>query len=287
MAKGYRFPYLLLTPAVLFVLLVTFFPVVQAISTSLYKTVYLNQAGWIGLVNYVNFLKATAGRQAVLNSLVYVIGSLALAIPLGTILALVLDEPLLGRKAFRTLLVVPWVISQLVTGLTFSWLFNPQFGPVNYFVRLWVGQAWDFLGSGASAMFTLILSNVWRIFPYAMLLVTAALQTVPNEVMEAARVDGASAWTRFWQIRLPFIRSTLLVTTIMLSLHSFNTITLPLVLTGGGPSGATNTMALETYRQAFEFQNIGYGSAIAVYIFLFNMAFSLLYFRVIRSEPQL
>jgi ABC-type sugar transport system permease subunit len=117
---------------------------------------------------------------------------------------------------------------------------------------------------------TLILTNVWRSFPYPMLLLLAALQTVPDEMHEAARVDGANAWQGFWRITLPLIRNTLLITIIMLSLHYFNMITLPFILTGGGPVGVTDVLSLRVYREAFSFYHMGLASAVAVYIFIFN-----------------
>jgi len=126
-----------------------------------------------------------------------------IALPLGMILALMLNYDIRFRVVFRTLIIVPWIVSQIVTALLWGWLLNPQFGPVNYFVREWFGAPFDFLGQTSSAMPTLIMTNVWRSFPYPMLLLLAALQTVPEEFYEAAKVDGATAVQRFWKITLP------------------------------------------------------------------------------------
>lgn len=275
---------LFLLPSTLLVVAVTFYPIVYAVQVSLYDTLYLKTTRFLGLRHYVRFLQDPAGWNNVIRSLVYTFGSLAIAIPFGLVLALLLNMPIRCRVLFRTLIIVPWIVSQIVTGLLWGWLLNPQFGPVNFFIREWFGAPFDFLGNAGSAMPTLILTNVWRSFPYPMLLLLAALQTVPDQLHEAAKVDGANVWQRFWKITLPLIRNTLLITIIMLSLHYFNMITLPFILTGGGPVGATDVLSLRVYREAFAFYHMGFASAVAVYIFIFNIVFSLLYIKILRTE---
>lgn len=275
-----------LVPSLLLVVTVTFFPILKAIKVSLYDTFYLETTRFIGFGHYASVLGDAAGWNNVIRSFVFTFGSLAVAIPFGLGLALLLNLPIRCRVFFRTLIIVPWIVSQIVTALLWGWLVNPQFGPVNFFIREWFGAPFDFLGNTSSAMPTLILTNVWRSFPYPMLLLLAALQTVPEEMYEAAKVDGAGAWQRFWRITLPFIRNTLLITTIMLSLHYFNMITLPFILTGGGPLGATDVLSLRVYQEAFAFYHVGLASAVAVYIFIFNIVFSLLYIKILRTESH-
>jgi len=275
-----------LLPAVIVVTLVTFLPIINAVRMSLYETSYLQRTDFVGRRHYWNYLQEPEGRRNILNSLIYVFGSLTLSIPFGVLLATLLHRKLRFRTLFRTLIVLPWVVSQLVGALLWSWLMNPYYGPINYFIQLWLGPPIDFLSQPTTAMPTLILVNVWRSFPYPMLLTLAALQTIPEELLEAARVDGASAWTRFWRVTLPLIQNTLLITVIMLSLYYFNMVTLPLILTGGGPLGTTEVISLRVYREAFNFYHMGYGSAIAIYILLFNILFSLLYIKILRTEVR-
>jgi multiple sugar transport system permease protein len=281
-----RLAYLFLLPTLLLVMAITFYPAVHAIRVSLYDTNFLSLTRFVGLKHYLRFLQDPLGQSNILNSLTFTFGSLLVALPFGMILALLLNQPIRFRVLFRTLIIIPWIVSQIVTALLWGWLLNPQFGPVNFFIRLWFGAPFDFLGQTSAAMPTLILTNVWRSFPYPMLLLLAALQTIPEEMYEASRVDGATAWQRFWRITLPLIRNTLLITTIMLSLHYFNMITLPLILTGGGPVGVTDVLSLRVYREAFNFYHLGLASAVAVYIFIFNIAFSLLYIKILRAKPH-
>lgn len=281
-----RLAYFFLLPTILLVAAITFYPALHAIRVSLHDTTFLNLTRFAGLKHYVRFLQDPLGQANILNSLVYTFGSLLVALPFGMLLALLLNQPIRCRVLFRTVIIVPWIVSQIVTALLWGWLLSPQFGPVNFFIRTWFGAPFDFLGQTGAAMPTLILTNVWRSFPYPMLLLLAALQTIPEEMYEAARVDGAAAWQRFWRITLPLIRNTLLITTIMLSLHYFNMITLPLILTGGGPVGVTDVLSLRVYREAFNFYHLGLASAVAVYIFIFNIAFSLLYIKILRAKPH-
>jgi multiple sugar transport system permease protein len=275
---------LFLLPSIALVVAVTFYPIAHAIRISLYDTFYLKTTKFVGLQHYLKFLQDPAGWNNVVSSLTFTFGSLAIAIPLGLGLALLLNMPIRCRVLFRTLIIVPWVVSQIVTALLWGWLVNAQYGPVNYFINEWFGAPFDFLGNPASAMPTLILTNVWRSFPYPMLLLLAALQTVPEQLHEAAKVDGANTLQRFWRITIPMIRNTLLITVIMLSLHYFNMITLPFILTGGGPVGATDVLSLRVYQEAFSFYHMGLASAVAVYIFAFNIVFSLLYIKILRTE---
>jgi multiple sugar transport system permease protein len=274
-------------PGVLLVVLITFFPILYAIWVSLHETRYLVTRGFIGLRYYVDFLvNDPAGPGNILKSLVYTFGSMVVALPLGLGLALALNHRLALRGVYRTLLIIPWVVSQVVTALLWSWLLNAQYGPVNHFVKAWFGAPFEFFDQPWSAMATLILTNVWRSFPYPMLLLLAALQGIPETLYEAAEVDGAGRRVTFLRITLPWLKSTFAITTIMLSLHYFNMITLPLVLTAGNPAGATEVMSIRTYKEALTFHHFGLGNAIAVYIFLFNALFSLVYLRVLKGEPQ-
>lgn len=280
----YRLPALFLGPAVLLVVAVNVVPLGYALLYSVYRTDFVRRVSFAGARHYLRFLASPEGQGSVLRTFEYVFGSLALALPFGLLIALLLNRVERGRTVFRTAIILPWVVSQIVTALTWGWLVNPQFGPVTYVVREQLGRPFEALGSPSGAMATLILANVWQSFPYPMLLILAALQTIPRDVIEAALVEGASRWDRLWRVRLPLIRNTILVATVMMTIHYFNMVTLPLILTGGGPAGATEVMSIRVYREAFQLFHVGYASAIAVYMFAFNILFSVLYIRILRAE---
>lgn len=279
-------PLLLLAPAVLIAVLVSFYPIAYAINLSLHSTYFLEINEFIGLRHYLSFVQSPAGQRGLLNSLVFVVSSVGLALPLGLGLALLLNQELGPMRAvYRTLLVLPWVVAQVATALLWSWMVNPHYGPVVYLLQTLGFGAPNLLGDKDQAMWAMVVAAVWRSFPFGMLLLLAALQTVPRDIYEAAEVDGAIGWRSLWYLTLPLIKSTLLVTVIILTLSYFNLIELPYILTGGGPVGTTEVMSVQLYREAFLMHNVGYSSAIAVYIFIFNIVFSLLYIRLLHHKP--
>ena len=280
----HRFEYGLLLPALAVATLVVFYPIVFAVDLSLHETLFLKKGAFIGFEHYAAFFGSVGGWQILKNSLVLVLGSTALAIPIGLGLALLLHMKIRLRAVFRMVLVLPWVISQVITALLWKWILNIQFGLSRLVTDALGLLPVDFVGEFETAMPTLILVNVWRTFPFAMLLLLAALQTVPRELHEAAEIDGAGAWSRLRHVTFPLIKSTVLVVAIMLSLSYFNHIDLPLILTGGGPLGETRILALAAYEEAFVLNKMGYGSAIAMVVFAVNILLSLVYLKLLRTE---
>ncbi len=279
-------PWLLTMPAVLLVVTVTFLPVFEAMSLSLHETSYLKTGKFTGLAHYVRFFRDPLAWQNISNSVVFTSGSLALSLPIAVGLALLLDKPLPGRAVFRVLLILPWVVSQLLTALLWRWLDSPLVGPLAYVLSVLADRRVDILGDPSTAMLGVIAANVWRTFPYAMVLTLAALQTIPADLYEAAKIDGAGPIRTFFNVTLPMIQNTVLIATIILSVHYFNMIELPLVLTGGGPVNATELLGLRVYREAFELFRFGSGAAIAMLIFVVNVVVSIAYIRVLRAEAR-
>jgi ABC-type sugar transport system permease subunit len=279
------FPWLLMTPSALVVLLVTFLPIIQAIRLSMYHTFFLEEGSFIGLDNYVKFITSdTASLKNLTNTLVFAFGSLILTFPLAIGLAILLTRDFRGRAAIRTVLIVPWVVSQLLSALMWRWVFSPDLGPIGYWLTMAVGHRFDVLGQKQTAMLGMIVTNVWRTYPYAMVLILAALTTISKELYEAATMDGASPWQQFLFITLPMIQATLLIVLIVLSVNAINMIELPLILTGGGPNQSTELLGLRVYREAFVLQNLGFASAIAVVMFGINALMSIAYIRILRNE---
>ncbi len=277
-------PYGFLAPAMLLVLLVSFYPILFAIHRSLFATRYMELGTYVGLANYVGILIRGDGWQNVTNSVVYVIASLVVALPMGFLLALILKAPRSYRAAIRTVLLLPWIVSQTIVALLWGWLLNPDFGPVSYLVGQVVTGRFDVYGSPDLAMTGVVVANVWHSYALPMVLLLAALQAIPGDVLEAAEVDGANRWRRFWHVTLPLVRPTLLITAIMLTLHYFNMVTLIFTLTGGGPVSVTETLSVRVFNEAFMFQNLGLASAVGVIIFVLNVVFSVAYIRVLRQE---
>ena len=268
-------------PAVLLLLLVIVVPIGYSAWVSVHETEYLNVRGFAGAANYLALVNDPAFWRNAGVSMVYVLGSLAIALPLGLALALATSRPLPLMEFFSAACMVPWVISQTAAALLWVWLLDPSFGPVNYLLeQVGIGRI-NFTATPETALPTLIWVNAWMTYPLAMILFTAGLQTIPSELYEAARIDGASPWVSFVSITLPLLRSTALSAAIILTLYYFTMVTLILILTGGGPIQSTEVLSLRVFNETFQYWRVGVASALGLVIFLFNAAFSLLYMRVI------
>ncbi|MFO1281864.1 MAG: sugar ABC transporter permease [Burkholderiales bacterium] len=279
-------PAVFLAPAVAIVFLVSIYPVFDALGLSLFKTRYAEKLEFVGLANYVALWKDPAIGAAAKHSLVYAGASLALAIPLSLGLALLLDSKLPMRSAVRTIVILPWVMSQTVVALLWAWILNADFGPVVWAIQQTTGSRPPMLASPLGAMVALVVVNVWASYPQATLLLLAAVQTIPKELHESAHVDGASALQRFRYVTFPQIKPTLAVVLIQLTLLYFNMVTLIFTLTGGGPLASTETLAVRVLKTSFEDWNIGRGAALGLVITVVNFAFSAFYVRALRpADP--
>ncbi len=273
-------------PTILLLLIVVAYPVIYSFFVSLHRTEYLKVGQFWGLQNYFHLIQDTVFRRDVVISIKYVIGSLFGAMTLGLLLALVLNQRLPFSDLFRTICALPWVISQTVTALLWIWLLDPSFGPLNYLLdAVGIGR-FNFVANETSALPVLVGVNVWMSYPFAMILLLAGLQTVPHELYEAARIDGASIIQIFYRITLPILRNTMLATCFMLTFYYFTMVTLILIFTGGGPVGSTEVLSLRVFNETFLYWRIGRATALGIVILLLNFVFSLFYIRIIRRESD-
>lgn len=275
-------PTVFIAPAVVTVFLVSIYPVFDAFVLSLYRTKYAEKLDFVGASNYLALWNDPTIWQSAWNSVVYTGASLALVVPLALGLALLLNARIPMQGAARTVIILPWVVSQTVVALLWAWLLNADFGAVPYAVQGATGTRIAVLASPLGAMAALIVVNVWASYPQATLLLLAAVQTVPKELYEAGRMDGATAWRRFRYITLPLIRPTLLVVLIQLTLLYFNMVTLIFTLTGGGPLNATETLAVRVLKLSFEDWNLGRGAALGLVITAINFLMSAFYVKALR-----
>lgn len=279
-------PYLWLAPALVLVMAVSFLPLAYAVVQSLHRADYLELGTWTGLSNYQRFLLTEAGLRRAWLSFVLVAGTLVLTMPVGFGLALLLNLPLRFLPLFRTLLIVPWLVSNTVAALLWAWLLNARFSPIAAFLGRFDVTMPNVLTSETWAMPAVILCNAWGSYPLVMVFVLSALQTIPKDLHEAARMDGANAWHRFRFVTFPLVKNTTLVTLVLTTLHAFNGVTIVLIMTGGGPVDATDVMAFRVFEEGFKFNRMGIASAGAVVIFLINIAFTVAYMRVLRGEAR-
>lgn len=280
------FPYLLLLPALLLVFTVTVYAMLYAFEHSLYAASLLKKGAFVGFKNYADLLTDPTVHSNLLSTLLFLAGAIPLTILFGLVLALLLNQPLRFRGLMRTLVLLPWITSYLIAALLWKWLLNADYGPVVALLASLGLPRVDFLGTRL-AMLSLILTTVWHSMAFAMVIMLAALQQVPDNLRWAAEVDGASRWLRFHRIVFPLIKPSVLVCVIVMSLHYLNIITLPLILTGGGPNRATELISLRLFNEAFVFYNTGFASAIAILVLVLNILLTAVYITLLRRKKAI
>jgi len=225
-------------------------------------------------------LSSRAFWETTYTSLAYMAGSLVLSLGLGVLAALVLNNLKRGGAVLRVLTLFPWTLSMAVVGTMWLWLFNPSYGPISYYLRK-VGVAPGLmLGDPELALWLTVLVTSWWSFPYAMVIITAAIQSIPTELYEAVSIDGGSWRAKFRYVTFPHLVPTLGSTALTLGILYLTLITLLIVLTGGGPIGATTTLSFEVFRGTVQAVNIGPIAVYSIAILLANVGLGVLYMRL-------
>jgi multiple sugar transport system permease protein len=259
---------LLLAPALLLLGLVVALPILRVVQLSLCRVEL--EAGivtrWTGLDQFGRLWQDGRWWTALRNTTVFTVLSVSLEMVLGTAFALLLHQRFRGRGGVRALAMLPWALPTAVMALAWAWIFNDSFGVLNDLLgRLGlVSRPVAWLGGPATAMMALVVADVWKTTPFVMLIVLAGLQGIPEQVLEAARVDGLSARQRLRRVVLPLLAPSLLVALAFRTVQAYGAFDLPYVMTGGGPGGATETVSLYAYQNYFRYLEFGYGSAVAV-----------------------
>jgi multiple sugar transport system permease protein len=255
--------YLLCAPAVIAMLVVTGYPIVYAIYLSLqkYDLRFPSQKEFVGLSNYGEVLSSSTWWSDVLNTMIITVGSVAIELVLGMLLALVMHRAIFGRGAVRAAILVPYGIVTVVAAFAWKYAFQPSTGFVEIF-----GAGTDPFSSRADSFVVIILTEVWKTTPFMALLLLAGLALVPDELHEAAKVDGATAWQRFWRITVPLMRPAILVALLFRTLDAFRIFDTVFIQTRGAQD--TETVSILGYNVLINRVNLGIGSAISVLIFI-------------------
>lgn len=280
----------LVLPALLLLATLTLYPVAYGIWISLFsKHSFFPEQSFVGLGNYLAIALDEEFWRSLRLGLVYSLSTIALQLVLGVGAALILHQSFPGRGLVRALTIFPYVVPTVIAVVIWKWLLNAQFGLVNHALEAaglvgapisWMGREW--------IMVSLILVSVWQFFPFVVLAVLARLQTIPPELYEAAKVDGANALRRFLHVTLPQLASVLFVVVLLRSIWMFTKFDTPwLMIQGGGAESYIRTLPVYTYQRTFAWYEAGRGSAMAVIMFLMLVAAAAVYFRLWRREEKL
>ena len=286
-----RADYLYVLPAIVVMLIVIAYPVYYTIELSLFRTppgLQLRDKSFVGLDNYSAILASEVFWRVTLNTVIWTFVSTLVAFVLGYAAALALHRDFIGRGVLRAILIIPWVISAVAASYIWKWIYHSDFGIIGA-VLVQLGLADrppNFIDSVNTVLPSLIVVNIWREFPFAMIMMMAGLQTVPEQLLRAARVDGATAWQRFWHVTFPYLSGVSTVTILLLAVANFNSFIIPWIMTGGGPSNASHIWITHIYELAFGRQRWGVAAAYSVLLFIIVMTLGYFYVRALSGGER-
>lgn len=282
------YPYISISVPFLVIALFTIYPVLYAVRISFYQYILTKPKDhpFVGLANYTEVITSYYFRNSLINTALYAAAVVIGVTLFGLVVASLLNSKLKTALALRVIILLPWAIPTVVAGLIWKWILNSEFGLLNgilYALGL-IKEYIPFLADPNLAKVSLILAAIWKEGPLAAIFLLAGLQLIPNELYEAAKIDGGSAWRIFRHITLPLLRPILLIVVIYETITAILVFDLIYVLTGGGPGDSTSLISWFAYAEIFKNLNLGHGVALAVIIAIMILALILAYLRVIRLE---
>ncbi|KAB8168538.1 ABC transporter permease subunit [Streptomyces sp. 3MP-14] len=275
------------TPALLVVLAITLFPIAFSVAMSLsHVTVSADGFQLSGTTgeHYELLLKSDRWRHALVFTVLYTIGTVVAELVLGTLIALVLEQLSGGRGWMMALLLLPWAMITVVSAQLWAYMYNGVYGVLTALTEGLTGTPFQFLGTPTPAVLSMAAADVWKTTPFVAIIVLAGLMMLPSDVVEAARVDGANAWTAFWKVRLPLLRPALVIAVLFRILQAFGIFDLPFVLTGGGPGDATESLALLGWQVMFTNLDFGPGAAVAASTAALVLVGCLIFLRAFKAR---
>ncbi|NCG32641.1 MAG: ABC transporter permease subunit [Proteobacteria bacterium] len=277
-----RIGVVLIAPTVLVFCAVILYPLISAIYLSLFSIYTPTLAGeWVGVDNYTALLASGDFWNAARNTLIWTVGTLMLQLVFGVAMALLLNQSIVFRSLARSLVLFPYFLSTVVAVLVWRWLFNDLYGILNHVLLIagLIDAPVNWLGQMPNAMISIILVGAWKYFPFVVIVMLARLQSIPEQLYEAATIDGAGPFQRFTDITLPQLRDVLVVVVLLRAIWDFKEFDLIYLMTGGGPVRATQTLSLLVYEEAFRLNRMGMASTYAVAMMLVLLGFTLVYLR--------
>lgn len=289
--RRHSLPYLLILPSVLVLLAIEFYPLLVGLLEAFkyHNRVQPWATRFNGTDNFVQAFNDHNVRIALRTSFVMVFGIVGLSYLLGLVAGILLNQRIAMRGLYRALILIPWIAPPVVSFISWQWMLNDQFGIINR-TLVQLGLIGEFepilwLADPDLAMVSIIVVGSWTRFPFMMITVLAALSAIPDDLREAASIDGATAFQTFRHVVFPLILPVSVIATLLQAIWVFNDFSLPFVLTGGGPANATTPLILLAYKEAFQRFNIGYGTSLAVISMVLMLALGAVYLRL-QSRQQ-
>ncbi|KGF04002.1 carbohydrate ABC transporter permease [Actinomyces urogenitalis] len=279
-----------LTPAIAFLLLFFGYPIIKNVTMSLQeyttKTFYTGEAPFVGLDNYIAVIRSSVFTTALLNTVLFTVGSIIGQFTIGLALAVFFKKRFPLSGVMRSLLLLPWLLPMIVSSAIWKWMLDKDSGVINQVLGLLHLDAVPWLTSTSVALIAVIMVNIWLGIPFNMTILYSGLQDIPDELYEAAALDGAVGWKAFRNVTWPLLRPVVSVVLILGVVYTLKVLDIILGLTGGGPSTATETLATQSYKLSFANFEFGQGAALGNILVIIALVFALVYLRVTRSSNQ-
>ncbi len=283
-------PWLFMAPAIIILIGFSIYPMALGLKLSLYKweLASIGHEVFVGFNNYLKIFHDSRLMESVQFTLLYAAVAVSVELVLGTLLAVVLNQPIKGMPFFSTILLAPIALAPVAVGIAWRFFMNTEYGTMSYLLQL-SGIAKDqvWLAQVATAKWVLIGIDVWWATPFVMLVVLAGLKSLPQEPFEASVIDGASAWQTFWHLTLPMLKPVFLVVLVFRTMDALRVYDLVYVLTFGGPGASTSSLSFLIYRTGFKFYEMGYATAIGMLFLVFIILVTLGFVRLLRTEMEL
>ena len=284
------FKYLLLAPAVIVIFAVVIYPFVYNIIISLSNMSMTHFRDWkiIGFQQYIKVLTDVNFYWVFLKTVIWTIVNVFFHVVIGVFLAILLNRYLPGKAIFRTLLIIPWAMPQYITALTWRGMFNYEYGAINLILTHWFHlPAVQWLNDPLFAFIACLITNIWLGFPFMMVIAYGGLQSIPREMYEAADVDGATSWQKFWKITLPNLKPVMTPAIILGIVWTFNNLNVIwLVSNGGEPSDKTHILVSYVYKAAFNLYRYGYAAALSMIIFIILLIFGIIFMKKTKATES-
>ncbi len=281
-------PYLLVLPLAIYLGAILLFPIGRGIFSSFFSIDFLapEEGKFVGLANYLRMVQDPGFWHSVATTILYTFLVVFFVLLTALGMALLVNRPFKGRAIARGLITLPWAFPEVAAVLLWLWMFNQQYGILGLVVHTLhiTDGTTPWLTNPNWAMLSLILMTVWKIFPFYTLVILTALQTIQQELYEAARIDGANPIQSFFHVTLPGIMPVFSILTLLVTIWSLQRFTSIWLLTSGGPANATETIVINVYNAAFRFHDLGYGSALGTAGLVLSMAVASLYFMAERRS---
>jgi arabinogalactan oligomer/maltooligosaccharide transport system permease protein len=305
--REHKSAYLYIAPAMIGMLVLVFFPFAYGVALSFTDTTLFNESlgfheRWIGFENYLNILTDFNLYESTADGLVWnyqnfywtlfiticwTVSNVTIGVTLGFILAMTLNiEGLKGKTIYRVLLILPWAVPNYISALIWRGMFHPQFGVINQIIQLFGGEPVAWFDGVFSSFITGIATNGWLSFPFMMVIILGALQSIPKDMYEAAAVEGANRWQRLRYITLPALKPTLIPAIVISVVWTFNMFNIIFLVSGGEPAGANEILITKAYKIAFENYQYAYAAAYSMVIFMILLAYGVFQTRITKATES-